>query len=59
MLGSVRVSLLTRRYELKVLGGLQVGGGITVFNAKEWIDAGASKVRLSLVFVLQNTPNLI
>lgn len=25
-------------------GGLQVGGGITADNAKEWIDAGAEKV---------------
>lgn len=25
-------------------GGLQVGGGITDENAKEWIDAGAEKV---------------
>lgn len=25
-------------------GGLQVGGGITDENAREWIDAGASKV---------------
>lgn len=25
-------------------GGLQVGGGITDVNAKEWIDAGAEKV---------------
>lgn len=25
-------------------GGLQVGGGITDANAKEWIDAGAEKV---------------
>jgi phosphoribosylformimino-5-aminoimidazole carboxamide ribotide isomerase len=27
-------------------GGLQVGGGIQVSNAQEWIDAGAEKVRL-------------
>lgn len=27
-------------------GGLQVGGGITDQNAKEWIDAGAEKVCL-------------
>lgn len=26
-------------------GGLQVGGGIQVSNAQEWIDAGAEKVR--------------
>lgn len=26
-------------------GGLQVGGGISDKNAKEWIDAGAEKVR--------------
>ena len=25
-------------------GGLQVGGGITIDNAKEWLDAGASQV---------------
>ncbi|KAF9780203.1 Phosphoribosylformimino-5-aminoimidazole carboxamide ribotide isomerase [Thelephora terrestris] len=25
-------------------GGLQIGGGITEANAKEWLDAGASKV---------------
>lgn len=25
-------------------GGLQVGGGITEENAREWLDAGASKV---------------
>lgn len=24
--------------------GLQVGGGITLDNAQEWLDAGASKV---------------
>lgn len=28
-------------------GGLQVGGGITDANAKEWIEAGAEKVRPS------------
>jgi phosphoribosylformimino-5-aminoimidazole carboxamide ribonucleotide (ProFAR) isomerase len=27
-------------------GGLQVGGGITDKNARDWIDAGAEKVRL-------------
>ncbi len=33
-------------------GGLQVGGGITAENAKEWIDAGASHVIVtSYVFV--------
>lgn len=26
-------------------GALQVGGGIQVSNAQEWIDAGAEKVR--------------
>jgi phosphoribosylformimino-5-aminoimidazole carboxamide ribonucleotide (ProFAR) isomerase len=26
-------------------GGLQIGGGINDQNAKEWLDAGASKVR--------------
>lgn len=25
-------------------GGLQVGGGISVSNAVEWLDAGAEKV---------------
>jgi phosphoribosylformimino-5-aminoimidazole carboxamide ribotide isomerase len=25
-------------------GGMQVGGGITEANAKEWIDRGAEKV---------------
>lgn len=25
-------------------GGLQIGGGINDQNAKEWLDAGASKV---------------
>jgi len=30
-------------------GGLQVGGGINDQNAKEWIDAGASKVSSALV----------
>lgn len=25
-------------------GGLQIGGGITEANAREWLDAGASKV---------------
>lgn len=28
-------------------GGLQVGGGINDKNSKEWIDAGADKVRCS------------
>jgi len=27
-------------------GHLQIGGGITFDNAKEWLDAGASKVDL-------------
>lgn len=27
-----------------ILGGLQVGGGITDENAKYWLDSGASKV---------------
>lgn len=27
------------------LGGLQIGGGINDENAKEWLDAGARKVR--------------
>lgn len=36
------------RYVIKSddeLGGLQIGGGINDENAKEWLDAGASKVR--------------
>lgn len=28
-------------------GGLQVGGGVTDGNAREWIDAGAEKVRMN------------
>jgi phosphoribosylformimino-5-aminoimidazole carboxamide ribotide isomerase len=27
------------------LGGLQIGGGVNDKNAKDWLDAGASKVR--------------
>ena len=27
-------------------GGLQIGGGINDRNAQEWLDAGASKVRI-------------
>lgn len=27
------------------IGGLQVGGGITVENAQKWIDLGADKVK--------------
>lgn len=27
------------------VGGLQVGGGITVENAQKWIDLGADKVK--------------
>jgi phosphoribosylformimino-5-aminoimidazole carboxamide ribotide isomerase len=27
-----------------IVGGLQIGGGIDVENARKWIDAGASKV---------------
>lgn len=30
--------------ERYILGHLQIGGGITVDNAQEWLDAGASKV---------------
>lgn len=29
-------------------GGLQIGGGMTVTNAQEWLDAGASKVSAAL-----------
>jgi phosphoribosylformimino-5-aminoimidazole carboxamide ribotide isomerase len=32
-------------------GGLQVGGGITEANAKEWIDYGAEKVKDSYLEV--------
>jgi len=31
-------------------GGLQVGGGITDQNAREWIDAGAEKVCVAPAF---------
>lgn len=30
-------------------GGMQVGGGITEKNAREWIDRGADKVRTGLL----------
>jgi phosphoribosylformimino-5-aminoimidazole carboxamide ribotide isomerase len=30
--------------------GMQVGGGIKVDNAKQWIECGAEKVRLTLCF---------
>ena len=33
---------------MRNLGGLQVGGGISVENAQEWIDFGANKVGRSL-----------
>jgi len=36
-------------------GHLQIGGGITFDNAKEWLDAGASKVR----FVKYHTGRLL
>lgn len=29
-------------------GALQIGGGITAANAREWLDAGASKVSIAL-----------
>lgn len=35
-------------------GGLQVGGGIQVSNAQEWIDAGAEKVRLGIENLLHS-----
>ena len=40
-------------------GGLQIGGGITEVNAREWLDAGASKVCTStfrLVVARQGSP---
>jgi phosphoribosylformimino-5-aminoimidazole carboxamide ribotide isomerase len=39
-------------------GHLQVGGGITDQNAREWIDAGAEKVVLLFV-LLQTSPRCI
>src|SRR5277367_2570055 len=39
-------------------GHLQVGGGITDQNAREWIDAGAEKVVL-LFIPLQTSPRCI
>lgn len=36
-------------------GGLQVGGGITDANAREWIEAGAEKVRFPDA-VIHQTP---
>ena len=33
-------------------GGMQVGGGINEDNAKEWLDAGASKVSRSRAMLL-------
>lgn len=37
--------------------GLQVGGGIKAENARDWIDAGAEKVRLSLQSALCSVAN--
>jgi phosphoribosylformimino-5-aminoimidazole carboxamide ribotide isomerase len=34
--------------------GLQIGGGITDENARQWIQAGAEKVVLDFVFHLEN-----
>jgi len=34
-------------------GGLQVGGGINTYNAKEWLDLGASHVIVTS-FVFHN-----
>lgn len=33
-------------------GGLQIGGGITLENAEEWLNAGAEKVSNILLIVL-------
>jgi hypothetical protein len=41
-----------------ILGHLQIGGGITADNAKEWLDAGASKVRQAKCARRQLTPLL-
>jgi phosphoribosylformimino-5-aminoimidazole carboxamide ribotide isomerase len=36
-------------------GGLQIGGGITLDNAQEWLDAGASKVHAPSCIDLSET----
>lgn len=33
-------------------GGLQVGGGITLENAQEWLSLGASKVSFGVLLIL-------
>ena len=46
MAGCVSYWFATHRIRLlisSVLGHLQIGGGITAGNAREWLDAGASK----------------
>ena len=37
-------------------GGLQIGGGITEMNAREWLAAGASKVRISTSDLIVTRP---
>lgn len=37
--------------------GLQIGGGITEANAREWLDAGASKVRTSSAYPIIARPS--
>jgi hypothetical protein len=39
------------------LGGLQVGGGISVENAQEWIDFGANKVGRSCLCTRKRQAN--
>ena len=39
--------------------GLQVGGGISLDNAQEWLDAGASKVKLLNLWSMMNVNELI
>ena len=38
-------------------GGLQIGGGITEANAREWLDAGASKVRTLSSYLIVARPS--
>ena len=38
-------------------GGLQIGGGITETNAREWLDAGASKVCTSTSYLVIARPS--
>ena len=57
MAGCVSYWFVTHRIRLlisSVSGHLQIGGGITADNAREWLDAGANKagppVRLAVAF---------